>query len=68
MFVWLFMLRFKDEDKIDLNEHKWIIILYLVLMILAIATWRVVYLLIVVNFEHIISINTLTQSYINGQE
>jgi hypothetical protein len=51
IFVWLFILRFKEDDDIDLKDHLWIIILYLVLMILAIFTWRIIYLLIISNYE-----------------
>jgi len=60
IFVWLFILRFKEDDEIDLKSHFWIIVLYLSLMILAIVTWRVIYLLIVSNYVKIL------KSMLNG--
>jgi len=65
-FVGLLIIKFKDENSIDLNRHKWIILLYVVLLIVAIIIWRIVYLLIISNTNEIINHNRQIESFING--
>ena len=65
-FIGLVTKKFKDEDNIDLNEHKWIILLYIVLLVFAIITWRVIYLLLISNIQEMINYNQNIQSVING--
>jgi len=65
-FIALLIKKFKDEDNIDLKAHKWIILLYILLLIGAIVTWRVVYLLLVSNTQEIIKYNQNIQRVING--
>ncbi|GAB6074157.1 hypothetical protein [Nautilia lithotrophica] len=65
-FIGLLIIKFKDEDNIDLNRHKWIIILYIILLVGAIVTWRVAYLLIISNTQEMINYNENIQRVING--
>ena len=65
-FVWLVFIRFKEDDEIDLEEHFWLIILYIILLIIAIIVWRIIYLIIISNFKVIIYYNNLIQRVING--
>ena len=41
--IWLVFVYFKKLDKISLNEHKWIIIAYILLLIFSIWTWRYIF-------------------------
>ena len=65
-FIGLVVKKFKDEDNIDLNEHKWIILLYIVLLVFAIITWRVIYLFLISSTQEMINYNQNIQRIING--
>ena len=65
-FIYLVYIKFKDFPEIDLNENKWLILLYIFLLIFAIIVWRIVYLLIKTNFSQIIQYNQLIQRISNG--
>jgi uncharacterized membrane protein YhaH (DUF805 family) len=65
-FIGLVAKKFKDEDNIDLNEHKWIILLYIVLLVFAIITWRVIYLFLISSTQEMINYNQNIQRVING--
>ncbi len=65
-FVGLLVVKFKDEDNIDLNKHKWIIFLYIVLLVGAIITWRIMYLLLISHTQEMINYNQNIQRAING--
>jgi NADH:ubiquinone oxidoreductase subunit 6 (subunit J) len=45
-FVGLLIKKFKEDDEIDLKKHKWIIITYVILLIMAILSWRILNLMI----------------------
>jgi len=64
-FISVIISRFKDND-INLKEHFWIILLYIVIMVLAIIAWRVIQLLLTSNISHINDYNNLIQKYGNG--
>ncbi len=64
-FTYVIMIRFKDND-INLKEHFWIIILYILIMVLAIIAWRVIELLLISNISHINNYNSLIEKYGNG--
>ena len=66
LFIGLLNKKFKEEDHIDLQEHKWIIFLYMFLLIFAIITWRIVYLFSISNTQEIINYNINLQKAING--
>ena len=65
-FVWLVFIRFKEDDEINLKEHLWLIVLYIILLITAIIAWRVIYLIIISNSQKIINYNNLIQRVNNG--
>ena len=66
IFIWFLFIKFKNEDEINLKEHFWIIILYILLIVTAIITWRVIYLIIISNSQKIINYNNLIQRVNNG--
>ena len=66
LFIYLNYVKFKDFEEIDLNKHKWIILLYIFLLIFAIIIWRIVFLLIQVNFFRMMEYNQIIQRAING--
>jgi heme/copper-type cytochrome/quinol oxidase subunit 2 len=45
-FVGLLVKKFKEDDEIDLEKHKWIIVTYIILMVMAILSWRILNLMI----------------------
>ena len=65
-FIGIVTVRFKDEDNIDLNRHKWIIMLYIVLLVAAIITWRIAYLLLISSTQEMIDYNLNIQRAIDG--
>ena len=67
-FIWLMILKFKDEDEIDLSKHKWIIILYILLLIIGIFTWGVIYKYLTSQVKNINSYNKKIEKLLNGKE
>ena len=65
-FIYLSYIKFKDFPEIDLKEHKWIIFIYILLLVMAIIMWRIVYLLINANLFHMIEYNEMIQRVNNG--
>ncbi len=65
-FIYLSYIKFKDYPEIDLKKHKWIIFIYIILLVMAIIVWRMIYLLIKVNFFNVIEYNTIIQRVNNG--
>jgi len=65
-FTGLVTVKFKNEDNIDLSRHKWIILLYIILMVGAIITWRIMYLLIISSTQGMIEYNLKIQRVLNG--
>jgi len=64
-FVSVIITRFKDNE-IDLKEHLWIILIYILIMVLAIIAWRVIELLLISNISQIHNYNTIIEKYSNG--
>ncbi len=64
-FIYVIINRFKDND-INLKEHLWIILIYILIMVLAIIAWRVIQLLLTSNISHINNYNTLIEKMSNG--
>jgi len=56
-YIGIVIKKFKDDDNIDLNEHKWIIIVYIILLVFSIITWRVLNLMIESKIEQINNYN-----------
>ena len=65
-FIYLLYIKFKDYPEIDLKEHKWIIFIYIMLLITAIIVWRIIFLLIKTNFFNVIEYNNIIQRVNNG--
>ncbi|WP_456480110.1 hypothetical protein [Nautilia sp.] len=65
-FTGLVTVKFKDEESINLNEQKWIILIYIILLITAITAWRIIYLLIISSTGEMIEYNKNIQSVIDG--
>ena len=65
-FIFLSIIKFKDYKEIDLREHKWIIITYILLLVLAIIAWRVIFLIIEVNFYQSLKYEINIEDIING--
>ncbi len=66
IFIYLAYIKFKDFPEIDLKEHKWIILLYIFLLVFAIIVWRIIYLVIKVNLFEITKYNQIIQRVTNG--
>jgi len=66
VFIWFLFIKFKNEDEINLKEHLWLIILYIFLLVVAIITWRIIYLILISNSQKIINYNNLIQRINNG--
>jgi protein-S-isoprenylcysteine O-methyltransferase Ste14 len=67
-FVGVVIKKFKDDNKIDLNRHKWIIITYIVLLVIAIYVWKILVSMINTNMKEITSHNQQVEKFENGQE
>ena len=65
-FIGFVTVKFRNEDNIDLNRHKWIILLYIILLVVSIITWRIVYLLLISSTQEMINYNINIQRAING--
>jgi len=67
-FVGLAVKRFKEDDSIDLNKHKWIILIYIVLLVMAIIAWRILDLMIESKMLQITKYNKTIENFNNGQK
>ena len=65
-FIYLLYIKFNDYPEIDLKKHKWIIFIYIILLVMAIIVWRMIYLLIKANFFNVIEYNNIIQRVNNG--
>ena len=65
-FIWIVYLKFKDVEVIDFKEHKWYIIISTTLMLLAIYMWRVMYLIMINNFNNAMSTQKILETLSNG--
>jgi len=66
LFVYFTYVEFKDYEEINLGEHKWIIFLYIILLVLAIVVWRIIYLIIQENLSSVIEYHQLIKRVENG--
>ena len=66
IYIYLVIQRFKEEGKIDLKEHFWIIVIYIILIVISIIAWRVIYLLLISSTNLMINYNTNIENLING--
>ncbi|HIQ51471.1 MAG TPA: hypothetical protein EYH54_05905 [Nautiliaceae bacterium] len=65
-YVYLIIQRFREEDRIDLKKHFWIIIIYIILIIMSIIVWRVIYLLLTSSTHLMRDYNTNIENLLNG--
>ena len=66
LYIYLVIQRFKEEDEIDLKNHFWIIVVYIILVIISIITWRVIYLLLISSTDLMINYNANIENLLNG--
>ncbi len=52
---YLLFVNFKEYDEINLREHLWIIILYVVVLIISVVVWRLMFNFIF-EAQHLISV------------
>jgi protein-S-isoprenylcysteine O-methyltransferase Ste14 len=67
-FIGVVIKKFKDDAEIDLNKHKWIIITYVVLLVMAIYVWKILVSMVDTNISQISSHNQKIEKFENGQE
>ncbi|GAX87127.1 conserved hypothetical protein [Lebetimonas natsushimae] len=67
-FIGLAVKRFKEDDEIDLKKHKWIIIIYIILLIMAIIAWRVLDLMVELKITQITNYNKTIEEFSNGKK
>ena len=67
-YIGIMVKKFKDDDNIDLNEHKWIIIVYIILLVFSIITWRVLNLMIESKMKQINNYNQKIEEFQNGEK
>jgi NADH:ubiquinone oxidoreductase subunit 6 (subunit J) len=65
-FIGVLIKKFKNENNIDLNKHKWIILIYILLLVLAIITWGIIYLFLISSTQEMINYNQNIQRALNG--
>lgn len=66
LYIYLVIQRFKEEDEIDLKEHFWIIVVYIILIVVSIVAWRIIYLLLISSTHLMIKYNSSIENIING--
>ena len=66
LYIYLVIQRFKEEGEIDLKEHFWIIVIYIILIVMSIIVWRVVYLLLISSTNLMMKYNNIIENIING--
>ena len=66
VFVFVLIGKFKDDTDIDLKEHKFLILTYILLMIAGLVAWRKLYLIIITNTYGISKYNNVIQELLNG--
>lgn len=67
-FIGLAVIRFKEDDEIDLKKHLWIIIIYIILLIIAIFSWRILNLMIASKMNQITNYNKTIEDFSNGKK
>jgi len=66
LYIYLVIQRFKEEDEIDLKEHFWIIVVYIILIVMSIVAWRIIYLLLISSTHLMMKYNSSIENIING--
>jgi uncharacterized membrane protein YhaH (DUF805 family) len=66
-FTGLAIKRFKEDDKIDLEKHKWIVAIYIILLVMAIISWRILDLMVEAKMMQINKYNKTIEEF-NGKK
>ena len=66
IFVYFVWVRFKEQEQIDLKEHKWIILLYIVMLVLFIIIWRIMFLYFETFTEKTLQKQQIYEEMLNG--
>ena len=66
IFLYVLILKFKEEDNIDLKEHSSFLIIYTILLILSIYTWGILYKIITFNIAKIKTQQIILKELKNG--
>ena len=66
IFSYIAYIEFKEYEEIDFNEHKWIILMYFLLLILSLLVWRIVFLIIKYNLLEFIEYQKIIKRIENG--
>jgi len=67
-YIGIMVKKFKDDDKIDLNKHKWIIIIYIILLVISIITWGVLVSMIDEQINKITNYNKNIEEFEYGKK
>ena len=67
-FAGLAIKRFKEDDSIDLKKNKWIIIIYIILLVMAIISWRILDLMVTSKMTQITKYNKTIENFSNGKK
>ena len=65
-FVYFVWVRFKEQEQIDLNRHKWIILLYIIMLVVFIIIWRIIFLYFESFTEKTLRHQQIYEKMING--
>jgi uncharacterized membrane protein YhaH (DUF805 family) len=66
-FAGLAIKRFKEDDEIDLEKHKWIVAIYIILLVMAIISWRILDLMVEAKMMQINKYNKTIEEF-NGKK
>lgn len=66
-FTGLAIKRFKEDDEIDLKKHKWIVAIYIILLVIAIISWRILDLMVEAKMMQINKYNKTIEEF-NGKK
>ncbi|WP_024789859.1 hypothetical protein [Lebetimonas sp. JH292] len=65
-FIGLAVKRFKEDNEIDLEKHKWIVAIYIILLVIAIISWRILDLMVEAKMMQINKYNKTIEEF-NGK-
>ena len=66
IFIYFVWVRFKEQEQIDLEKHKWIITLYIVMLVVFIIIWRIMFLYFETFTEKSLQQQKIYEKILNG--
>ncbi len=66
IFIYFVWVRFKEQEQIDLEEHKWIITLYIIMLVVFIIIWRIMFLYFETFTEKSLQQQKIYEKILNG--